>query len=294
MSALTLERLLFDPAAPADGPKIGSYIVSSSGNVIDDTSGALDVYVANTLDIDVQLDHTDGDSVKIGDGTDLLAVNGDGSINAVVTATDLDIRDLAFATDSVTAHQGGSWTVTATATDLDIRDLSHTTDSIQIGDGTDLLAVNADGSINVQSSVSGNVADNAADSGNPIKIGSRAYDGSSALAALDAGDRADMLSDLYRRIFINDAPNVSVANAAFSVDTTAGGVALGSNPAGRTRILIQNNGDKSIFVGAGTVTAANGLEVAKGATLALEAGEALALKAIAESGTQDVRVLELA
>jgi len=48
---------------------------------------------------------------------------------------------------------GGSITVdgavTVSATDLDIRDLDHTTDSVEIGDGTDTLGVNADGSINV-------------------------------------------------------------------------------------------------------------------------------------------------
>jgi hypothetical protein len=36
------------------------------------------------------------------------------------------------------------------ATDLDIRDLSHSQDSVKIGDGSDFLAINADGSINVQ------------------------------------------------------------------------------------------------------------------------------------------------
>ena len=45
----------------------------------------------------------------------------------------------------------------------------------------------------------GNVADDAVDSGNPVKIGSRALSG--ALAAVSAtGDRADLISDLYRRI----------------------------------------------------------------------------------------------
>jgi len=63
-----------------------------------------------------------------------------------VDATDLDIRDLDFATDSVDVS-GSS--VTVTATDLDIRDLTHVSDSVSIGDGTDLLAINADGSINV-------------------------------------------------------------------------------------------------------------------------------------------------
>jgi len=48
---------------------------------------------------------------------------------------------------------GGSITVdgsvTVSATDLDIRSLTHVSDSVSIGDGTDTLAVNTDGSINV-------------------------------------------------------------------------------------------------------------------------------------------------
>lgn len=151
-----------------------------------------------------------GAEIKITDGTDDLAVNADGSINSVVTSTDLDIRDLAFATDKVdvtgstvelgattlaaletinVTDGGGSLTVDAvnldirdlafatdkvdvsgssvsitgdvnvtqgttpwvvSATDLDVRDLSHAQDSVKIGDGTDFLAVNTDGSINVK------------------------------------------------------------------------------------------------------------------------------------------------
>lgn len=101
------------------------------------------------VDVDIRdLSHTQ-DSIKIGDGTDFMLVNADGSINAV-------IPHLAYADDSVTAHQGGTWTidsitdpVTVSATDLDVRDLTHVSDSVKIGDGTDLLAVNADGSLNV-------------------------------------------------------------------------------------------------------------------------------------------------
>lgn len=111
-------------------------------------------------------------SVAVRDAAgDELAIEADGSITVnasggsfVVTATDLDIRDLDSAQDSVeiktaagqalaidgsgflTANING--TVTVDATDFDIRDLSHTQDSIRIGDGTDFLAVNADGSIN--------------------------------------------------------------------------------------------------------------------------------------------------
>lgn len=100
-------------------------------------------------------------SIQIKDAAgDTLAIDASGKIGAIVEATDLDIRDLAFATDSVDVSgssvsisgdvnvtQGTSpWVVSAT--DLDIRDLTHVSDSVKIGDGTDFLAINADGSIN--------------------------------------------------------------------------------------------------------------------------------------------------
>ena len=59
----------------------------------------------------VELDHTE-DSVSIGDGTDLLAINADGSINTEILTTNIDIRDL-----------------------------THVTDSVQIGDGVDTLSI---------------------------------------------------------------------------------------------------------------------------------------------------------
>lgn len=125
-------------------------------------------------------------AVKVVDSTitsQQLTVNADGSVNITdngasltVDATNLDIRDLSSTQDSVEVLQnthddlngnmtiqvadvdvsnanpvpvsdaGGSLTVDAT--DLDIRDLLHTQDSVKIGDGTDFLAVNTDGSIN--------------------------------------------------------------------------------------------------------------------------------------------------
>jgi len=116
-------------------------------------------------------------------GVNKLAVSATGEISAVVSATDLDIRNLSSATDSVTVVATaldiraltnvdvvtveGAVTVSATdldirnlssatdsmtvvATDLDVRDLTHVSDSIKIGDGTNLASVNADGSLNVK------------------------------------------------------------------------------------------------------------------------------------------------
>jgi len=100
------------------------------------------------------------------DSSGHITSNINGSVT--VSASDLDIRDLTSASDSVeiktaagqaldidasgyiTANQGTSpWVVSAT--DFDIRAITHDSDSIKIGDGTDFIAVNSDGSLNVQS-----------------------------------------------------------------------------------------------------------------------------------------------
>ncbi len=102
--------------------------------------------------------------VQITDGTEGLEINADGSLNAVVTATDLDIRDLTFATDKVDASgstlgsnsgvdigdvtvnnagagaavniQDGGNSITVDAVDLDIRNLNLTDDAVKISANT--------------------------------------------------------------------------------------------------------------------------------------------------------------
>jgi hypothetical protein len=136
-----------DLSAASDS--VDSWLNDGSGNAITSTSGALDVNLKSPITVDVSLDHAN-DSVKIGDGTDFMAVNTNGSINAVVSATDLDIRDLAYATDSVTAYQGTSpWVVSAT--NLDIRDLTAASDSVDawLSDGAGNAINSTSGSLNV-------------------------------------------------------------------------------------------------------------------------------------------------
>jgi len=117
----------------------GSEVSLSSG-----TLAALENITVSATDLDIRnlvfaTDKVDvGGSVVALDSTTLTALE---NVNAVVTATDLDIRDLNSATDSVTV----------VATNLDVRDLTHASDSIKVGDGTDFLAINSDGSINVVS-----------------------------------------------------------------------------------------------------------------------------------------------
>lgn len=134
---------------------------------VDDVAGATDIGMLMLVvrdDALTTLTPADGDYVQ-------LRTNSVGALwvqiantSIVVTATDLDIRDLTQATDSVAIGDGTNLvtvnadnglevhvnnTVTVQATDLDIRDLDASQDNVAISDGTDTLAVNADGSINV-------------------------------------------------------------------------------------------------------------------------------------------------
>lgn len=137
-----------------------------TGNALTSTSGALDVNIDNAsiavtaTDLDIRdlvfaTDKVDvtGSEVSL-DSATLAALE-----NITVSATNLDIRDLVFATDKVdvtgsevsldSATLAALENITVSATDLDIRDLTHASDSVKVGDGTDFLAVNSDGSINV-------------------------------------------------------------------------------------------------------------------------------------------------
>lgn len=125
---LTLDKLVFDPAATGDGASVGAYLRASDGTLLTHTDvggkKALDVRLAEGVNVEV---------------------------------------DLSYLDDSVTAHQGGTWTValdaptlaaleniTVSATDLDIRNLLASQDNVAISDGTDTLGINTDGSINVR------------------------------------------------------------------------------------------------------------------------------------------------
>lgn len=150
-------------------------------------------------------------SISIRDaGGDELAIAGDGSITVsanggsfAVTATDLDIRDLDSSQDSVeiataagqaldidgsgylTVNVNG--TVAVSATDLDIRDLTHVSDSIKIGDGTEFLAINADGSINT------NAAEDAYDTWQTSTVTAVATAGGAEIAATPLANRLRMV-----------------------------------------------------------------------------------------------------
>ena len=278
---ITIDELQFDPTSPTDNQRVGSFIISSSGSVIDSTdvggTEGLNVNVLNDISIDIDgvydvgnnanpdnvglIGHTRAASIGDAQQVQRLSAGAPSSDNidpANVMALDSNSYLLGW--------DGSAW------------------DRISATGG--LLDVN----INLDSFL---VADNAADSGGSLKVGSVAKDG--LLTAIsDDEDRADLISDLYRRIWVNSSPNVGQGYGALSVSATAGEV-LATPLAGRQRLLLQNLGDKAVYIGFdGSVTTANGIKLPKNASVELPFGEDLNVYMISESGTQDVRYIELA
>lgn len=128
--------------------------------------------VMDTVNDAVRVNIVAGSSSGAEFAEDSAAVSGDNGKVALVVrkdtigsnvSTDGDYATLLQDANGrlyVQIHDGGnsitvdgtvsiSGTVTVSATDLDIRDLTHVSDSVKIGDGTDFLAVAADGSIAV-------------------------------------------------------------------------------------------------------------------------------------------------
>lgn len=223
-----IHKLVFDATdsnTQLASSNVGAYLRASDGTLITHTGGALDVNIDNAslavtaTDLDIRnlvfaTDKVDvsGSEVSL-DSATLAALE-----NITVSATDLDIRNLVFATDKVdvsgsevsldSATLAALENITVSATDLDIRDLSHVSDSVKVGDGTDFLAVNTDGSINVNSIA----ASLASLSTIPETVGT------SAAAIVDGGDE---LAN-RKKLFMYNNGNRQMYIGATGVTTSTG------------------------------------------------------------------------
>ncbi len=308
MGSITKGKNVFDPADLAGSDDVGAYLRASDGTLITHTDvggkKSLDVNVANS----VAVTFAPGAEIIITDGTDDLAINADGSINAVVTATNLDIRDLAFATDKVDASGSvvalDSTTLAAleninavvTATDLDIRNLSHAQDNVAIAQGGNTMVVNADGSINANVDVSVvNGSDKAEDAAHASgDIGTyilSVREDTLASSTSATGDYQSLKTDALGRLYNNDsAQSASFTNT--SVTGTAAAI-VASALANRTSVIIQNVGGNVAYIGLTGVTSGTGLKLDREASVELKVSALVNLFAISAGGTS-LRVIELA
>lgn len=304
-------KLIFDTTDMVTSDNIGAYLRASDGTLLTHTDvggkKSLDVNVANTISVTNAANYAEDSAHVTADiGTAILSRRADTPSSSAGTDGDY----ATFNTDAsgrlyTSIHDGGNSitvdgtvelgattlaaleSITVVATDLDIRDLTHVSDSVKVGDGTDFLAIAADGSINV-----GTVATVTAVTSitNPVAIiADHAND------SMKVGDGTDFWAIDTTGLGRVADYHTTALNSAVAIDTTAGGTALVASPlSNRTNMYIQNNGSKDIYIGVGTVTSANGLKLVPGGIVVERVGSALSLKAIAASGSQDVRILEMA
>jgi hypothetical protein len=252
---LSLDKLVFDPSVPGDGASVGAYLRDAAGNLLTSTLVGAD----QALDVNI------------------------------VAAAGLGVYD----EDS--AHTSGDKAQAILAVRRDA-------DTSLVGTDGDYapLQVDADGFLKVRGKITVEAGDaeyleDAAHANADAGLGVFAVrqDVLSSLVSA-SGDYANFKTDVLGRLYTTNQRQTLSAPAAASV-TNAAATLIASPLAGRTQITIQNLGNKDIFIGKdNTVTAANGLRVSAGSSATFEWGSAIAVFAITDSGTADVRLLEAA
>jgi len=301
---MSKDKLIFfnTPGDTEDGDNVGAFLRASDGTLLTHTTvgakEALDVFISGAAgQYEEDSAHTSGDignfmlAVRHDAEGSLVSADGDyaplqvdsqGRLK-VATVVSVEPSDAEYLEDSAAANGNAGLSVLAVRQDVLASSVSADGDYAW-------FKLNDKGALWV--TPVGNIADGAVDTENPIKVGSKAVAG--PLAALASGQRADLISDLYRRVYVNNSANIAVNNAAASV-TTSAATLIASGLGGRRTLLIQNLGTKAIYLGKdATVTSVNGFKLEAGAVFSVELGPNVGLFAIAASGTQDIRLLEVA
>lgn len=167
------EIVIVDSAGALVNVTANRLLVDGSGvtQPVSDAAGSLTV---DALDLDIRnLTHVASqDSVRIGDGTDLVLVTAAGEMNVLASAQpSVDIGD-------VTVNNAGAGA------------------AVNVQDGGNSLTVDGTVTSNVGTGtrpVAGDVAHDAVDSGNPVKVGG--FASGSLRAAVAASDRVDAYFD---------------------------------------------------------------------------------------------------
>lgn len=304
------DRLIYVVGQAADSDNVGAFLrAGSDGDLISSTliggKEALDVNIVGGADSGIFAE--DSAHVSGHNGQFVMGVRNDA--NATLTSTDGDYSPLA-------TDLAGRLKVVANVTSNTeyAEDSAHTTGAI----GNFVLAVRND----VQGSLAGTdgdyapiqvdalgrvrtitdldlsgdlVGDDDVDSEDPLKVGSRSVAG--PLAALSAaGDKANVISDLYRRVYTLDTANIALVSTQQNVDNV-GEVELAATAlAGRRKLFIQNLAvNRDIYIGATGVTTADGFQIRRGSTWEFAIGQNVNFFAIGVDATvADVRLLELA
>lgn len=265
---MALHKLIFDTTdanTRADSHTVGAVLYDAANDRLGviNASNQLEVHDADVLsqlqsgvvvtaiDLDIRdLTHV-SDSIKVGDGTHFLAINADGSINITDNDGSLTVDGSVSILGDVNVTQGTSpWVVSAT--DLDIRDLSAAQDSIQSwthdGTGTAITSTGTSLDVNVTNDID-----------------------------VDDG--------------LANTAIASNAQASTAIDTAEALVT--SALVNRKYLYAYNNDNRTAYIGGATVNAATGFPVPPGSMLELRAGAAVNVQFAAPKIGLDMRTLEL-
>jgi hypothetical protein len=314
-------KIDFDPTDAGEHDRIGAFTIGAGGNVVTSTTvgsdEALDVNLVQAgtaLGIYVE----DEASVEDGNGQVLLAQRQDtlatstsadndwgyfkqssvgelyvvdSGANTLLGTIDADTSALAtlvLAEDAAAADGGPGIAPFAKRQD------TLATDTSADGD-LSYFKVDSLGRLYTNTDITSDVADDEASTENPLLVGGVAHDVASALTELSAdGDKGHMLLDLYRRVFINDACNVAWQVSAATVGATSAQID-GTPLNGRTKVIIQNQSNNSVWIKNTTAVADNtSVEIPKNSSMEFPFGEALPIHAISDGAGRLIAFMEAA
>lgn len=113
---------------------------------------------------------------------------------------------------------------------------------------------------------------------------------------IEGGSDNTNIGNTLDQLHVTDRANDNGIYGAISVGTTATAAKVGgSNLANRKTLTVFNNGSQSVYWGySNAVTISNGTPIFKNQTVTFDHGPNITIWLIAPSGTQDVRVGEIA
>lgn len=285
-----------DANTSADGD-YASFFVNDSGELyVKDTDAAA---LLTTIDADTSNIASDTAALVV----DLAAIETElldqgTTLDGIKTDTAAMVVDLA-AIETELLDQGTTLDSILTDTSAMVVDLAAI-EVEQLAQGVTLDSIETDtGSIDTTLSGLSHAEDAAHVSGDAgIQALAVRNDTLAALAGTD-GDYAPLQVDADGALYVTATnsedvalANTDFANAQNSVTTTSESV-VASALASRKYLFIANEGNRKLYIGKTTATAAAGFPIAPGSVLELRAGASIDIKGITSAGTADVRTLEL-
>lgn len=318
-------RIFFDIAeAFTESDTIGGFVLDPTGTLIDPR----DIRALTNADIvtveqgtspwvigdgggSITVDAVDLDIRNLVFATDKVDVSGStvavtqSTSPWVVSATDFDIRDLTAATDSVSSwtKDGTGTAITSTVvgadTGLDVNILNSLTVDINgvYDAGTNPAPDNVGVIAHTRSAAPGAAQQTfrstggVASSDNVVAANVQGLDANSFMMAYDGTDW-DRVRHRNNELLVNDTANAAILHTQKTV-TTSSGALLAGQLANRKYLLIQQNGSGTTYIGASGVDVATGFPIANGSVAELRCGPAVSVHAITNTGTRDIRLLEL-